>query len=76
MSQGNPLPSVQQSLWVGRHDVLAVFSMIWTTLEFMNRKNSGHTPLAGRMVGFFGKFRQFDELIEELVEDINGRNAS
>lgn len=60
---------------VDRRDVLAIFRTVWTTLEFMNRKNFGHTPLAGRTVVFFGKFRQFDELIGEVAEDISGRNA-
>lgn len=58
-----------------RRDVLTVFQIVWNTLEFMNRKNFAHTPLAGRTVGFFRKFRQFDELIGELAADIESRNA-
>lgn len=58
-----------------RRDVLTVFQIVWNTLEFMNRKNFAHTPLAGRTVGFFPKFRQFDELIGELAADIESRNA-
>lgn len=60
---------------VDRRDVLTVFRVVWKTLEFMNRKNFGHTPLAGRTVGFFQKHRQFDELIGELEKDIGSRNA-
>ncbi|MBF6651122.1 hypothetical protein [Methylobacter sp. BlB1] len=55
---------------VDRRDVLAVFRVVWKTLEFMNKKDFGHTPLAGRTVGFFQKHRQFDELIGELERDI------
>ena len=55
---------------VDRRDVLTVFRVVWKTLEFMNKKNFGHTPLAGRTVGFFQKHRQFDELIGELERDI------
>ena len=58
-----------------RCDVLIVFKIVWKTLAFMNRKNFAHTPLAGRTVGFFCKFRQFDELIGELAADIAYRNA-
>ena len=60
---------------VDRRDVLTVFRVVWKTLEFMNRKNFGHTPLAARTVGFFQKPRQFDELIVELEKDIGSRNA-
>lgn len=60
---------------VDRRDVLTVFQVIWKTLEFMSKGNFGHTPLAGRTVGFFQKHRQFDELIGELERDISSRNA-
>ena len=60
---------------VDRGDVLAVFRIVWATLEFMNRKSFGDTPLAGRSVSFFSKFRQFDELIGVLADDINGRKG-
>jgi uncharacterized protein YutE (UPF0331/DUF86 family) len=51
---------------VDRYDVGAVFRIIWTTLQFMNRNNPSHTPLAGRTVRFDGKPRQFEELRELL----------
>ncbi|WMJ08421.1 hypothetical protein [Nitrosomonas sp. sh817] len=60
---------------VDRRDVLTVFQVVWKTLEFMNNVDFGHTPLAGRTVGFFQKYRQFDELINELERDISSGNA-
>lgn len=60
---------------VNREDVLNVFQVIWKTLEFMNKKNFGHTPLAGRTVGFLQEHRQFDDLISEIQKDIGSRNA-
>lgn len=60
---------------VDRRDVLKVFRVVWTTLEFMNSKNYGHTPLGGRTVGFFQQHRQFDEIIGELENDVRSRDA-
>lgn len=51
---------------VDRRDAQKVFRVVWTTLSFMGKKNLSHTPLAGRTVRYEGKFRQFEELIEEL----------
>lgn len=51
---------------VDRHDVLRIFEIIWQTLLFMNSRSYSDTPLAGRAVRYGGKFRQFEELIDEL----------
>ncbi|MEO6422137.1 MAG: hypothetical protein ABIR84_05505, partial [Candidatus Nitrotoga sp.] len=51
---------------VDRHDVKVVFEVVWNTLAFMNSKSFSDTPLAGRTVGYAGKFRQFEKLIEEF----------
>ncbi|MBX9893864.1 MAG: hypothetical protein K2Y09_01595 [Nitrosomonas sp.] len=51
---------------VDRGDAQKVFRVVWNTLSFMGAKNYSHTPLAGRTVRYEGKFRQFEELIEEL----------
>ena len=51
---------------VDRYDVGVVFRVIWTTLQFMNKKNFSHTPLAGQTVQFGGKLRRFEELLELL----------
>lgn len=53
---------------VDRADVKKVFEVVWSTLSFMNSKNYAHTPLEGRLVRYGGKFRQFEELIEELAK--------
>ncbi|CAN7622065.1 hypothetical protein LJR189_004673 [Acidovorax delafieldii] len=51
---------------VDRSDAMKVFTVVWNTLSFMNSKDYSHTPLAGRIVRYAGKSRQFEELIEEL----------
>lgn len=51
---------------VDRVDAQKVFRTVWSTLSFMGSKNFSHTPLAGRTVRYDSKFRQFEELIEEL----------
>jgi hypothetical protein len=51
---------------VDRIDAQKVFRVVWCTLSFMHSKSFSHTPLAGRLVRYEGKFRQFEELIEEL----------
>lgn len=51
---------------VDRSDAQKVFTIVWNTLSFMGAKDFSHTPLAGRTVRYQGKFRQFEELIEEL----------
>lgn len=54
---------------VDRRDVKKVFEIVWQTLLFMNSKSYSDTPLAGRSVRYGGKFRQFEELIEELAHE-------
>ena len=51
---------------VDRGDAQKVFRIVWNTLSFMGAKNFSHTPLGGRTVRYQGRFRQFEELIEEL----------
>ena len=51
---------------VDRRDAQKVFRVVWHTLSFMGLKNFFHTPLSGRTVRYENKFRQFEELIEEL----------
>lgn len=51
---------------VDRSDAQKVFRIVWSTLSFMGGKNASHTPLSGRTVRYEGKFRQIEELIEEL----------
>lgn len=52
-----------------RTDVAKVFNVVWATLSFMFTKNFQHTPLAGRTVGFRGKFIQFEELLPILLAE-------
>jgi hypothetical protein len=47
---------------VDRTDVAKVFDAVWRTLWFMHGKSYDHTPLAGRRIGFRGKFMDFEEL--------------
>lgn len=47
---------------VDRTDVAKVFEIVCRTLWFMHSKSYQETPLAGRIVGFRGKFVQFEEL--------------
>ena len=51
---------------IDRSDAQKVFTIVWNTLSFMRAKDFSHTPLTGRTVRYQGKFRQFEELIEEL----------
>lgn len=60
---------------VDRTDVRKVFEVVWKTLTFMNAQDFSHTPLAGRTVGYRGKYRQFEELIAELTETNQGKQA-
>ena len=50
----------------GLEEVRAVFRTIWATLEHMSDIDHDHTPLAGKTVGFRGKHRAFDSLLDEL----------
>jgi hypothetical protein len=59
---------------VDRSDVRKVFDVVWSTLKYMNRQNFQHTPLAGGMVLFRGKRRQFEDLAEEIRAE-NGSAA-
>jgi hypothetical protein len=54
---------------VDRGDAQKVFRVIWNTLSFMNSKSFADTPLSGRQVRYAGKFRQFEELIDELCRE-------
>lgn len=51
---------------VDRGDVQKVFSVIWSTLAFMNAKDYSQTPLAGRTIRFRNANRQFEDLLSEL----------
>jgi len=51
---------------VDRTDVRKVFDEVWSTLWFMHSKSYQHTPLAGRTVGFRGKFIHFEDLAKVL----------
>ena len=51
---------------VDRTDVAKIFDVVWRTLWFMHRKSYEHTPLAGRRIGFRGKFMDFEELSDVL----------
>ena len=51
---------------VDRSDAKVVFEVVWNTLTFMKSKSVSDTPLAVCKVGYAGKFRQFDELIQEF----------
>lgn len=51
---------------VDRADVKSVFSVVWLTLEAMNKISYSDTPLAGRQVGFRGRRLQFEELLIEF----------
>lgn len=54
---------------VDRSDVRKVFDVVWRTLRFMNAQNFSHTPLAGCTVGFRGKHRQFEDLLQEITNE-------
>ncbi len=47
---------------IDRHDVKTVFDVIWSTLEFMQAKNYGHTPLHAHRIKFRGEFANFGAL--------------
>lgn len=49
---------------VDRSDVGQVFEVVWSTLLFLNKRNFGHTPLAGQTVRFRGRFEQFGNLVQ------------
>jgi hypothetical protein len=51
---------------VDRRDVQTVFSVIWSTLEFMNAANYSHTPLAGTIVRFRGNRRELKDVFGEI----------
>ncbi len=51
---------------VNRNDVLLVFEVVWNTLNFMNKKNFSHTPLAGGQISFRNKREKFSDLIEVI----------
>lgn len=60
---------------VDRTDVQKVFKVVWRTLTFMNEQDFSHTPLAGRTVGYRGKYRQFEDLLAEFAEQIEQKHA-
>jgi hypothetical protein len=60
---------------VDRTDAAKVFDVVWCTLLFMHTKSYQHTPLAGRTVGFRGKYIQFQELSQILHAHGSGSAA-